>query len=1364
MESIFSRGGALDLHPDGANRLQIPKGWRPLKLFEPISFGDENSVANLGSTPGDSGFGRLKGKDSRRSRGGGGKGWGSSRKREFDDAFSTEHVGLAPYPPVDENEEAPDYEVQYRDDVTPEEDPDDLMLYLNGIQGVDDGLWTRWGNKSLPPYSSKLTPSGIASGRGDSASEKAFSLGWGRIPRELASQAACMATLISTPPSPSAYAVALCHLYYTHDSNTAQSLLAFVNAAARKFISSLDLGPIMSPELLGDEMKNDGERLFQPDDMRPYQRVIRALNGLGGGRCRGLYLQHISFTANEVTELFKDEVIGSPSGPRTTSREGETASRKNAREFLFETFGFNHEVSKEKSLSASAWKDVVFHLLRAILLSSPTVKDFCRIYRMWRLDFLGEESGISSLFEQNGTQSCHPPSPLVSIESSDSAVSLLRVLLVSIGKPAYYFTGTRECDDIAEEIAKVMTFSTEIILSSIGFGSTPVSFETNESNGGCVASLAKIAVTIIDVKKRANFDMDMKGRSSWPTTACSDTVRSLFLSSLSNLFVNKYCSRLLADLFLSADDGRRHFVNVLSEIESRTIDDVNDKASCVLHRAIECQLHMFLGRSVLSLDERSKLGVKMPQDVSPATLLRLIQESPSCKLFASLLKHDEISSNPLQAQLDDFAEWMEKSCQEFNSRWRNSDVQTSESFQSWSTLQHSPYVGQVQRCIGGGTVQVEDKINDKGLRFKLHEDVIVEPYDTIRSTKPLSRNASFPSPSSSPRPSSTTRLTENAILQSSSTHSNLQCLAEEMRISLQYTHRPLSLMMSHFILLLLCVTRRLSTNLNAYSNAFYKVSIIKDSIQEFNNRVLTHATTFLRPNLQLKSKMSLSLAFTSQAVNESESFIMHLNSNGEAAVNDLQITGNISLTAPSSIHLFHSLVNVQSTENDSFDRVFEVISKDESLPFIRAQTIYSLNSRVSPVQVSESMTTSTKPNEESRSLSLAFAHGLLSSSTRQRIQRRYVQLPAIDSKRYASASKKRDYIDLDSYFDEYDAFRGKTKDSMKGNGPSLPININVLESTEKSVKFISIQTSGPSEGDSLLISRKDKEKKDEVAQKTRYEALTAQREKTSNEEAVQKARYENIQKVRGSTDQASKAPPSRQNPLTFVSGTSSPPSVRLSNTSALPLPPKNQSYAAECTSCTFELEYTLNDTRDWICGIPITCRVCDNLIAFCCDDETCNKFNYVTSNLALGPTQSLVCFACKKPYGSTQVVVNKGHQPMASKPSCSASFCATTSAAALSALSPASSLLLTRAPPPTVTPVRIILTLPSFKRVEETATSGPSTLRSSTRMATQSIAHTPLIPSIVSYPLEVAVTHAGRLISRQGRAKVLLEKKRWENV
>ena len=35
MESIFSSGGVLDLHPNGANRLQIPKGWRPRKLFEP---------------------------------------------------------------------------------------------------------------------------------------------------------------------------------------------------------------------------------------------------------------------------------------------------------------------------------------------------------------------------------------------------------------------------------------------------------------------------------------------------------------------------------------------------------------------------------------------------------------------------------------------------------------------------------------------------------------------------------------------------------------------------------------------------------------------------------------------------------------------------------------------------------------------------------------------------------------------------------------------------------------------------------------------------------------------------------------------------------------------------------------------------------------------------------------------------------------------------------------------------------------------------------------------------------------------------------------------------------------------------------
>jgi hypothetical protein len=1365
MESVFSNGGALDLHPDGSNRLQIPKGWRPRKLFEPIiSFGDGNTVANLGSTPEDSGFGRLKGKDSRRSRSGGGKGSGGSRKRQFDDVFSTEHAGHAPNLPVDEDKEDSHDGVQYRDDITPEEDPDDLLLYLDGIQGVDNALWIRWGNKSLPPYCSKLTPSGFASGRGDSSSKKAFSLGWGRIPRDLASQASCMATLISTLPSPSAYAVALCHLYYTHDSNTAQSLLAFVNAAARKYITSLDLGAIMSPELLGEDIKNVGDRLFQPDDKRPYQRLIRALIGHGGGRYRGLYLQHISFVANELTELFKDEVIGSLNEASTTTREGESVRRQNAREYLFETFGFNHEVSREKSLPASAWKDVVFHLLRAILLSSPTVKDFCRIYRMWLLVFLNQETPTFSTAEQIWTQSCHHPSPLVSSETSDSAVSLIRVLLIIIGKPACYFTGTRECDDVAEAISIVMTFSTDIILSSIGFGAIPVSSETNFSNGGCVASLAKAAVTGIPEKEKAVFDIAIKGKYSWPTTACSDAVRSLFSSSLSNLSFNKYCSRLLADLFLSADDGRRHFVNVLSEIETRTIDDGNDKASCVLNRAIECQLHMFLGRSALSLDEKSKLCDQMPQDVSSATLLRLIQESPSCESFSPSF-NDGINSNPLQAHLDDFALWIENSCQEFNSRWSNSDEQT------WSTLQFSPNLGQLRRCIGGGTVQMEDEINerDKEIRFKLREDVIVEPYDTICATKPLSHDAYFPSPSSSPRLSSIARLPllGYLIFQSSSAHLNLQCLAEEMRVSLRTTHRPLSQMMSHFFLLLSCVTRRMSAKLNAYLNAFYGVSINKDSIQEFNNRVLSQAIMFLRPIFPLTSKMSLirNLALSSQAVNGSENFTILLNSSREAAVNDLQTIGNLSLTAPSSLHFLHSLVNVQSTIYDSFDRVFEVISNDESLPFIKAQTIYTLKARVLQVLPLETKTRN-KSDEKSINLLLAFAHGLLSSPIRQRIQRRYVQLPVADSKRHASASKTKEYIYFDCNFDENEAFRGKSKDSMKGDGVSDgQAKIDKKDQlTKKSVKFISIQTS-PSKEDSLLISCREKEKKDEIAPKTRYEALTAQREKTSNDEALHKARYENIQKVRVSTDQASKAPPSQQNPVTFVSGTSSPPSVLLSNTSALPIPPKNQSYSAECKSCTFELEYTLNDTYCWICGIPITCRVCDNLIAFCCDDEKCNKFNYVTSNLTFGPTQSLVCFACKKPFGSTQVVDNCGQTTSTSNPSSSAYFSATPSAAASSALSAGSSSVLTRATPPAAAPARIILTLPLMKRTEKASIPGPSTVcSSSTQMTTQSIATSQLIPSIVSYPLLVSETDAGRLVSLRARTSQLLEKKKWETV
>jgi hypothetical protein len=1368
MESIFSRGGALDLHPEGTNRLQIPKGWRPQKLFEPICFDDGNSVANLGSTPEDSRFGSLKGKDSRRSRCGGGKGRGGFRKRQFDDAFSTEHVGLAPDPTVEEDKEDVDDGVQYRDNITPEEDTDDLLLYLDGIPVVDDGLWTRWVRNSLPQYSSKLTPSGIASGRGDSSSEKAFSLGWGRIPRELASQAACMATLISTPPSPSAYAVALCQLYYTNDSNTAQSLLAFVNAAARKYITSLDFGSMMSSEILGDYTKNDGDRLFQPDDKRPYQRVIRALNGHGGGHYRGLYLQHILFVANEVTEVFKDEVIGSLSGASATTREGESVRRQNARGFLCETFGFNREIEfiKGNNSSASACRDVVCQLLRAILLSSPTVKDFCRTYRIWLLVFLNEKTPTFSLSEQIETQSCHPSFPLVSTEISDSAVSLFRVLLVIIGKPACYFSGTRECDDIAEEVAKVMTFSTEIILSSIGFDAAHSSSDTNYSNGESIAKLAQVAVSGHTEKKISKADASGLGQLSWPFGSLSDKVRSLFSSSLSNFSVNKYCSRLLADLFLSADDARRHFENVLSGIETRAIDDGSEKASCVLNRAIECQLHMYLGRSALSIDDKSKSVDQMPQDVSPETLLRLIRESPSCESFPPFFKHDEIKSNPIQALLDDFAEWMEKSCQEFNSRWRNSHLQSSESLQSWTNLQLSPNLGQLRRCVGGGTVQVEDEINDKGLRFKLHEDLIFEPSDTICDTNPLSRDDSLPSPSSPPRLSSIARLPGRAILQSSSNHSNLQCLAEEMRISLQSTHRPLSQMMSHFILLLSCLTRRMSAKLNAYSNAFYGVSIKKDSIQAFNNRVLTQTITFLRPSLQLTSRMSLirNLALTSQSFNGSENFTMHLNSSREAAVNDLQTICNLSLTAPSSVHLLHSLVNVQSTEYDSFDKVFEVISKHEPLPFIRAQIMYSLKARVLPILSIESINViNEKLDKNSRGFLFAFVHGVLSAPNRQRIQRRYVQLPAIDSKRYASASKKNEYNDLDSIFDEYEAFRGKTKESMKGDGRA---KIDVKDQLiEKSVKAIRIQTS-PSKGDSLLRACRDKEKKDEVTQKTRYEALTAQRKKTLNDEALQKTRYEESQRIRGSTaDQDPNAPSSKQrNPPTSFSGKGPHISPHYSNTSALPIPPKNQSYSAECKSCTFELEYTLIDTTSWICGIPITCRVCDNLIAFCCDDEKCNKVNYVTINLVLGPTQILVCFACKKPYGSTQTVVNRGRTASTSKPSCSASFGATPSASASSAPSIASLSVLTRATPTEVAPVRIILTLPSLTRMEKAATLGPSTMSSPTQLTTQSIVSSQLIPSAITYPLLVSETYAGRLVSFRARTSQLLEKKISETV
>jgi 5-(carboxyamino)imidazole ribonucleotide synthase len=54
----------------------------------------------------------------------------------------------------------------------------------------------------------------------------------------------------------------------------------------------------------------------------------------------------------------------------------------------------------------------------------------------------------------NGKSSHHPPLPLMTNEASDSAKSLLRILLVITGKPACYFSGTRECDEISDEIAE----------------------------------------------------------------------------------------------------------------------------------------------------------------------------------------------------------------------------------------------------------------------------------------------------------------------------------------------------------------------------------------------------------------------------------------------------------------------------------------------------------------------------------------------------------------------------------------------------------------------------------------------------------------------------------------------------------------------------------------------------------------------------------------------------------------------------------------------------------------------------------------------------------------------------------------------
>lgn len=1377
MESIFSSGGALDLHPDGANRLQIPKGWRPKKLFERILVRDGRTNETIGVTPDDSGFGRVRGKGSGRPRGRGGRGRGGSRKRQFGDAFSKELEGLAPNLPFDDDDDDGESEVQYRDDIAPEEDLDDLISYPDGIQGVDDALWTRWGRKTSLLQSRGLSQSGIASGRGDSLSEKAYSLGWGRVPRELASQAVCIAPLISTPPSPSAYAISLCHLYYTHDSNTAQSLLTFLNTTARRYISTLDFRPMMSVDLLGEDLKSDINSLFQPDDTKPWNRLMRALNGIGGGRYRGLFLQHIAFVANEMTELFKDEVKVSSSGVTIKSREGASTRRQNARMFLFETFGFTDTLQfiEGQSKPVNAWIAVLFNLLRAILVASPSVKEFCQKYRMWRLDLLGEETNTLFKSKKNGDVSHNPPLPLVSVESADSAVSLLRILLVITGKPALYFSGTSECDEIADEIANVMTFSTEIILSSIGFGVASSSYELNHSNGGIVEVLAKAAVSSLAVKERAPKEND--GPSTWPSRSCINVVRSLFSSPLANLSVNQYCSRLLADLFLSADDARRHLVDVLSEMEIRSTDDGNEKASCVLHRAIECQLDMLLGVSESSVYVKSKLDDRLPQDVSPASLLRLVEESPSCEAFESLVQYETTNINPLQLQLDHFAVWFEKSCREFNLHWKHFDTQSVGAFKSWSNLQLFPNLGGLCRSIGGGSVQAEDVMNKggKSQRFTILDDVIVEPYDMISDTRPLVDVVSTSlSLSSSTAPNTRPLAYVNSELSlSSSPSSYLQRSAEKMRFMLRSTHRPLSQMISHFILLLSYVAKRLFASLNSHSRALRGVSVDADSLQTFKNRVLMQASSFLRPQLQTTSRVSLSrnLVLRSQLA-QGEDDLAKLDdaskfssSTDKTAANELQELGSISLTSPLSLHFLHSLVNVLSAEIIPLDDVFEAVSYVEPLPFIRAQSIYTFKARVLPVPTSVSVAVPDesfiKTEDSLRRFLLALEKSLLLSPDRQYIQRHYVHLPIDGTTRYQSSSKKKNYTELERSFDESETIRGKKKESMKGDGSSL---LKPSQTTEKSVQVTDNQAAKPPGNDVLLNARRDKEKKDETAHKNRYEALTAQREKVSTEESAQKSRYEEIQSIRiSSTVHAPLAassqghqrpsPPLSKTPAAKGPITSSPP--RPSNTSALPLPPKNQSYSAECKSCTFELEYTLNDTTSWICGIPIACRVCDNLVAFCCDDEKCKRINYVTSNLALDPTQTLLCFTCKKPYGSTQEEVNRRSEPTASTliaSSCKASGVSSASSAPVVA----PSLSLARAPPSSA-PVRIILTMPSLKTKEEVTALPTLSAISSTRLASST--SSPSLLSAVSHRLVVSESDAGRVISGQGRVTQLLEHK-----
>jgi hypothetical protein len=1362
MESIFSSGGVLDLHPNGTNRLQIPKGWRPRKLFEPKIVVDESTTAFTSSSSSSSshvisdssGFGKVRGKGVGKSRSKVSKGCGGgvSRKRPFNDAFASEYSEIGSTNPIrDDNSDDSDSEVKYYDDTLPEEDLDDLVSFSDGIQGVDDALWTSSKRQTLSSLSPmRLMRSGIASGRGDSSSEKAFCLGWGRVPCELASQSASLALLLPASPSSSAYAIALCHLYYTHDSNTAQSLLALVNTAARRFISSMDLNPLLSPEvvhMIENKKEFDVKNLFQLEDQNPWQRLTRALNGHGGGRYRGLYLQHISFVANEFTEVFKDERFGSEN-----KREGESMRRQNARIFFCETFGFTREVDsiEGQRRSVSAWRLVLINLIRAIILSSPSVKEFCSKYRLCKLDLIGKE--FDELFTSiNGKSSRHPPLPLMSHEITDSAISLFRILLVITGKPACYFFGTGECDEIADETANAMTFSNEIILSAIGIGVAPTTLESNVSDEGSVMCIARAAVATT-----GNVD---ENKITRPSQSTISVIKSLYASSLSHLSVNQYCLRLLADLVLAADDARRYLVNVLSEMEQRVTDDGDGKASCVLQRAIDSQLFMFIGgQSTLSSTEIQLSNVDQPPiDVSPESLHRLIDESLSIDSLSELQRSDG-NTNPLRAQLDYFSLWIEKALFEFKSQWnwRHTDLQTrslveSKTISPSSKAQHSPKLGRFQRSIGGESVQEEIKTiaSVKGSLFKNFEGLIFEPLDTICVFKSIERSG--------------------MSLSSSTILTKLEKSSVERRLRLISIHRPLSQLMSHFILLLSCVAKRLSMRLNAFSIVLGGRSdstLITDNVaKSFTNRFLLQASAFLRSHTDKSLQTTLSHDLCQ--LNQKERIVIRMDEMSTQAVkekdslNSLQLIGNISLTAPSSLLFFQSLLHLLSTSPVSLNQVLEVSSRVEPLPCIRAQTIYALKAQTmsDPITGCIDETSFNKASQSTKNFLNTSILNLLKCPDRRHIHRRYIQLHTIRGT--SSTSTRTDYTTLDVEFDESLALRIKDK-ALDGKDDSLnhaKVNVVAQTSESKATKVSGIQSKNSTDK-ALLFSHMKKDKKEENAQKARYEAMTAQRDKESTEKAAQKTRYEELQNTRviSASTTTSKASPfapieSKQEPATSSSSQdpSKKPCTNISSssiTSALPLPTLNQSFSAECKSCTFQFEYNLSDVSNWICGIPITCQMCDNLVAFCCDDEKCKKLNYVTTICSIGQMQSLICFSCKKLYGSTQEEVirksEKGNVATthATVLSDSAPFANTSSSSSSSSL-PA---------PPAVSaksPVRIIFTMPSSKKKEVVVktTLSPSNVTIMLPSTTSSLT---VIPSSPQLPLLVSESSDGRLIAMKG--------------